>query len=86
LTRQPKPASPLIYPSLEETVANIAADSHLDLDDGVTMDTSPGARGNNSLDFARVYGDSQFQIYDGHGYATNPVTGQQYAPRLVAEF
>jgi len=47
------------------------------------MDISPGAFGNNSLDFAGNYGDGNFQIYDGHGHANNPVTGQPYAPNVV---
>jgi hypothetical protein len=68
---------------VKEAVANITADSQLDPDDGVTLDISPGAHGNNSLDFAGNYGDGSFQIYDGHGYATNPVTGQPYTPNIV---
>ena len=68
---------------VKEVVAVITADSQLDPGDGVTMDVSPGAYGNNSLDFAGDYGDGNFQIYDGHGYANNPVTGQPYAPNVV---
>jgi hypothetical protein len=68
---------------VKEVVAVITADSQLTPDDGVTMDISPGAFGNNSLDFAGDYGDGNFQIYDGHGYANNPVTGQPYAPNVV---
>ncbi len=80
---------------VREAVANITADSQLDPDDGVMMDISPGARGNNSLDYAGDYGTGNFEIYDGHGYTNNPVTGLPYAPnvvkrgdygRLVAEF
>jgi hypothetical protein len=80
---------------VKEVVANITADSQLDPDDGVVIDISPGARGNNSLDFAGNYGNGDFEIYDGHGYTNNPVTGLPYAPnivkrgdygRLVAEF
>ena len=40
--------------------------------DGVMVDISPGAAGNNTL------GTS-----DGHGHPVNPVTGQPYAPNLV---
>ena len=80
---------------VKEIVANITADSHLSPDDGVMMDTSPGVQGNNSLDFEGNYGHGEFEIYDGHGYPQNPVTGLPYAPhmvkrgdyaRLVAEF
>ena len=53
-------------------VAVIRAGSELSPDDGVTLDISPGAFGNNTL------GTS-----DGHGHAVNPVTGQPYAPNVV---
>lgn len=58
--------------------------SHLDPDDGVMIDISPGAIGNNEL------GEN-----DGTGYAVNPTTGLPYAPnwvkrgdfgRVIAEF
>ncbi len=68
---------------VKEIVADITADSQLDPDDGVTIDISPGARGNNSLDFPGVYGNGELQIYDGHGYTVNPVTGLPYAPNIV---
>ena len=68
---------------VKEVVANITADSQLDPDDGVTMDISPTAHGNNSLDFAGAYGNGDFEIYDGHGYTNNPVTGLPYAPNIV---
>jgi hypothetical protein len=68
---------------VKEAVANITADSQLDPGDGVTVDISPGAHGNNSLDFAGQYGNGEFQIYDGQGYTNNPVTGQPYAPNIV---
>jgi len=68
---------------VREVVAVITADSQLTPDDGVTTDISPGAIGNNSLDFPGNYGDGSFQIYDGHGFALNPVTGQPYAPNIV---
>ena len=64
-------------------MANITADSELDPGDGVTMDTSPASRGNNGLDFTGSYGAGDFQIYDGHGYTNNPVTGLPYAPNIV---
>ncbi len=80
---------------VKEVVAVITADSHLTPDDGVMIDISPGAHGNNSLDFAGDYGNGNFDIFDGHGYTSNPITGQPYAPnvikrgdyaRLLAEF
>ena len=68
---------------VKEVVAVITAASHLTPDDGVTMDISPGAYGNNSLDFAGAYGNGNFDIYDGQGYTNNPVTGLPYAPEVV---
>ncbi len=41
-------------------------------DDGVLMDISPGAFGNNSLG-----------TNDGRGHPVNPVTGEPYAPNVV---
>ena len=41
-------------------------------DDGVLIDISPGAHGNNSLG-----------ANDGRGHPLNPVTGQPYAPNVV---
>lgn len=46
--------------------------SYLSPDDGVMMDISPGAMGNNPL------GSNA-----GTGHAVNPATGQPYAPQLV---
>jgi uncharacterized protein DUF6851 len=68
---------------VNEAVAVITASSQLTPDDGVTMDISPGAIGNNGLDYTGDYGNGDFGIYDGHGYATNPVTGLPYAPNVV---
>ncbi len=68
---------------VREVVAVITAASHLTPDDGVTLDISPGAYGNNSLDFAGAYGNGNFDLYDGQGYTTNPVTGLSYAPNVV---
>jgi hypothetical protein len=68
---------------VQEVVAVITASSQLTPDDGATMDISPGAIGNNSLDYAGDYGSGNLNIYDGHGYATNPVTGQPYASNVV---
>ncbi len=44
----------------------------LDPSDGVLIDISPGARGQNPLG-----------TNDGHGHASNPATGQPYAPNIV---
>jgi hypothetical protein len=80
---------------VKEAVAVIAAGSQLDPGDDVLIDISPCARGNNSLEFAGDYGDGNFEIYDGHGYTNNPVTGQPYPSynvkrgdyaRVLAEF
>ena len=68
---------------VNEIVANITANSHLDPNDGVMMDISPAGNGDNSLDFFGEYGDGSFKIFDGRGYTNNPVTGQPYAPNLV---
>ncbi len=46
--------------------------SFLDPGDAATIDTSPGAYGNNALG-----------ANDGAGRANNPITGQPYAPALV---
>lgn len=68
---------------VKEAVAVITAGSQLTPDDGATMDISPGAYGNNSLNYPGGYGNGSFDIYDGHGYTTNPVTGQPYASNVV---
>jgi hypothetical protein len=68
---------------VNEVVAVITADGQLSPDDGVTMDISPGAYGNNSLGYAGSYGTGNFDIYDGHGYTNNPFTGLPYAPNVV---
>ncbi len=46
--------------------------SELDPSDGVTMDASPGAYGNNTLG-----------ANDGAGRAQNPITNQPYAPNVL---
>jgi hypothetical protein len=68
---------------VKEAVAVVLASSQLTPDDGVTMDISPGAYGNSSLDYPGDYGSSTLNIYDGHGYPTNPITGQPYAANVV---
>jgi hypothetical protein len=56
----------------QEAIDNIRASSQLDPADGVTMDISPAAMGNNPLG-----------TNDGTGYETNPVTGEPYEPNVV---
>lgn len=68
---------------VKEVVAVIRASSYLTPDDGETIDISPGANGNNSLDFEGDYGTNSFKIYDGHGYAENPITHTPYTPNVV---
>jgi hypothetical protein len=51
----------------------IARSSELTPDDGVTLDISPGAFGNNTLG-----------ANDGHGHPFNPVSGLPYTPNIVA--
>jgi hypothetical protein len=53
-------------------VAVIRRASELTPDDGVSMDISPGAFGNNSLG-----------ANDGNGHPLNPATGLPYAPNVV---
>lgn len=62
--------------------------SHLDPTDGVMIDISPGAIGNSpalptSLADYHTYYDWTDGGDPGTGYATNPVTGQPYAPQIV---
>jgi hypothetical protein len=57
---------------LDNLVAVIRASSQLSPADGVKVDISPNAIGNNTLG-----------ANDGSGYTVNPVTGQPYAPNLV---
>jgi hypothetical protein len=57
---------------LSNLVAVIRSSSQLTTDDGVMIDISPNTIGNNTLG-----------ANDGHGYATNPVTGLAYASNVV---
>ena len=64
--------------------------SHLDSNDGVMWDISPGSIGNMSLgDFPASFSEypSFYDLYDGgdisQGYNLNPITGQAYEPQLV---
>jgi len=68
---------------VKEAVAVMTAGGQLSPDDGATVDISPRTYGNNSLDFAGDYGTGNFNLYDGHGYAQNPATGQPYAANIV---
>ncbi|CAN5623430.1 hypothetical protein BH23CHL6_BH23CHL6_09970 [soil metagenome] len=56
-----------------QAVEVIGYSSQLDAGDGVTVDISPGAMGNNALG-----------RNDGTGHALNPVTGRPYEPNVVA--
>lgn len=68
---------------INEVLSVLRASSELSPDDGELVDISPGKFGNNSLDYVGEYGTNAFKIYDGQGYATNPATGQPYAPNVV---
>ncbi len=68
---------------VKEAVGVLTSNTHLTPDDPATIDISPGAFGNNGLDFAGDYGTGNFDLYDGHGYTNNPVTGVPYAPNVV---
>ncbi len=57
---------------VEATVEMIRKSAELDAEDGVMIDISPGAYGNNPLG-----------TNDGTGHAMNPVTGQPYASNMV---
>ncbi|MFN3244194.1 MAG: vanadium-dependent haloperoxidase [Planctomycetota bacterium] len=64
--------------------------SHLDPADGVMIDASPASIGNIQLNQLPTSTASYPAFYDfanggdlGTGYATNPVTGQPYAPQMV---
>ncbi|NRA93234.1 MAG: T9SS type A sorting domain-containing protein, partial [Psychroserpens sp.] len=64
--------------------------AHLDPNDGVLWDISPGALGNTNIDeFPRDYSDypNFYNIIEGGdigtGHAVNPVTGQAYEPNIV---
>ena len=58
---------------ITNVVEMIRRSNALTPDDGVTLDISPGAFGNNSLG-----------ANDGTGRSVNPVTGQPYAPNVVS--
>jgi hypothetical protein len=57
---------------VDATVEVLRKSSELDIDDGVMIDISPGAYGNNDLG-----------TNDGSGHSTNPSTNAPYAPQIV---
>jgi hypothetical protein len=65
----PPLANARVWPMIEEVITR---SSELDPSDGVTMDVSPGAYGNNTLG-----------ANDGKGRAENPITHEPYAPQIV---
>ncbi len=58
----------------DQAVEVIRDSSQLDPADGVTIDISPGVRGNNSLG-----------ANDGRGHPVNPATGKPYASNVVRQ-
>jgi hypothetical protein len=58
----------------DQAVEVIRDSSQLDAANGVTIDISPGVRGNNTLG-----------ANDGTGHPVNPATGQPYAPNVVKQ-
>ena len=76
---QGTPIDPGLPPQLDSdeefkqsAVEVIRYSGQLDPSDGVTIDISPGALGDNTLG-----------TNDGNGYAENPVTGEPYEPNVV---
>ncbi len=65
----PPTVGPALIAQMVEVIAKTAA---VDSSDPTTMDISPGAYGHNPL-----------ASNDGHGWATNPVTGLPYPPQVV---
>jgi hypothetical protein len=69
----PTIAPPVVGPEMKDWVVEvIRRSSELDPTSKVAIDASPGAYGNNPLG-----------TNDGKGHATNPVTGQPYAPNVL---
>ena len=69
----PRLGDPVTDLVLKQDLVEVIRDSSmLDPRSKVTMDISPAARGGNDL-----------ATNDGYGYATNPVTGVAYAPKVV---
>jgi len=86
----PGPPSLLGTPSAEDYLDGFEMvalwSSHLDPADGVLWDISPGSQGNAPLpepeEWRAYYGFEGGGDW-GTGYATNPVTGEPYAPQIV---
>ena len=73
--QQPRLGDPATDETFKAQVVEVIRDSSLlDPTQGLTIDISPGARGNNDLG-----------TNDGHGHAVNPSTGQPYPPDVVNE-
>jgi hypothetical protein len=69
----PRLGDPLTDQAFKDQAAEVIRDSSLlDPTQGLTIDISPGARGNNTLG-----------TNDGHGRLVNPATGQPYPPDVV---
>jgi len=79
---RPAPDKPYLDPGAPPTFESaqmnawllevLRKEAWMDTASAATLDISPGAYGNNSLG-----------ANDGKGHATNPVTGQPYAPQIV---
>jgi hypothetical protein len=73
--QQPRLGDPATDSVFKAQVVEVIRDSSLlDPTEGLVIDISPGARGNNDLG-----------TNDGRGHAVNPATGQQYPPDVVNE-
>ena len=69
----PRLLDPATRPELVDDVVDVVRKSaEIDTTDGVTVDISPGAMGDNTLG-----------TNDGDGRESNPVTGQPYEPAVV---
>jgi hypothetical protein len=72
---QPRLGDPATDQEFKDQAVEVIRDSSLmDPTEGLTIDISPGARGNDTLG-----------TNDGHGHAVNPATGQPYPADLVNE-
>jgi hypothetical protein len=71
----PKLGDPQTDQELKNEIVEVIRDSSmLDPTENLTIDISPGVRGNNDL-----------ATNDGQGHSVNPVTGKAYAPDIVNE-
>jgi hypothetical protein len=72
---QPRLGDPATDQEFKDQAVEVIRDSSLmDPTEGLTIDISPGARGNDTLG-----------TNDGHGHAVNPATGQPYPADVVNE-